>query len=120
MLVSIRPADKLLMGHTHPDMAPCSGIVPTPGVNIQFEAKAALFYRLSVEPDVADGALVFNSQRSALGWFLAFITLLVISVSSEPFLRGANQLPDALVYAFYAMNIGGCCTSLEPSPNDAV
>ena len=51
------------------------------------------------------GALAFGDARRAVGWLLAYLALLGISGLLQPYERGANNLPPALVLAFFVMNI---------------
>jgi adenylate cyclase len=52
------------------------------------------------------GALIFYGPRHAVGWFVAYLVLIVISSVAEPFLRPNNNLPGLVVLAFFLMNIG--------------
>jgi adenylate cyclase len=53
------------------------------------------------------GALLFTGRRQATVWFGAYLGLVVISGFLEVFARPANNLPPALVTAFFVMNISG-------------
>jgi guanylate cyclase len=53
------------------------------------------------------GALLFAGRRQALGWFLAYLALIVIGALLEPFGHPASNLPPAMLTAFFVMNIGG-------------
>ncbi len=55
------------------------------------------------------GALFFAGRRQAIGWFLAFLALVIIGAFLEPFGRPASNLPSAMLIFFFVMNIG--CTS---------
>ena len=52
------------------------------------------------------GATLVAGRRHAVGWFLGFLGLLAVSVAIEPFARSSNNLPTAVVIAFFVMNIG--------------
>jgi signal transduction histidine kinase len=51
------------------------------------------------------GALLSGQLRHALYWFIAFLSLVVISGFLEPFLRKSNNLPDGIVTLFFIINI---------------
>jgi signal transduction histidine kinase/DNA-binding response OmpR family regulator len=53
------------------------------------------------------GALVVEGRRQAVIWFLAYLGLVVVSGFLEPFARPTNNLPPAVVTAFFVMNISG-------------
>ena len=50
------------------------------------------------------GALLFAGRRQAVAWFLAFLGLVAVSGALEPFAPAGNNLPSAVVIAFFAMN----------------
>ena len=52
------------------------------------------------------GALVLSGRRQAVGWFVAFLMLAVFSGLLESS-SSSNNLPSALVAAFFALNIVG-------------
>jgi adenylate cyclase len=52
------------------------------------------------------GALLFASRRQSIGWFLAYLGLIVTGAFLEPFGRSANNLPTILRIMFFVMNIG--------------
>ncbi len=56
------------------------------------------------------GALLFAGRRQALAWFLAFLGLVAISGALEPFAPADNNLPSAVVIAFFAMNFAAVST----------
>ena len=51
------------------------------------------------------GALVFAGRRQALGWFLAYLSLVLLGATLAP--GGTNNLPPSLITAFFVLNIGG-------------
>jgi len=54
------------------------------------------------------GALVFAGHRQALYWFLAFITLVALSMGIDyPAVRVTNNLPVPMIVVFFALNIAG-------------
>jgi len=55
------------------------------------------------------GALLFASKRQAIGWFLAYVALILIGAFLQPFGRSATNLPSVMETIFFVMNIG--CTS---------
>ena len=52
-------------------------------------------------------ALLFLDTRRALGWWLAFLLLLVLAGLIQPAVSRGNLLPAPLVTAFFILNIGG-------------
>lgn len=56
------------------------------------------------------GALVFEGTRQAVGWFIAYLILVVSSALLQPFIPAANSLPPQVVLAFFLMNIGAIST----------
>ena len=55
------------------------------------------------------GAMVFAERRQAIGWFLAFLALVILGAIIEPFIQEVSSLPTLMRTIFYVMNIG--CTS---------
>ena len=55
------------------------------------------------------GALVFADRRQAIGWFLAFLALVVLGAILDPVIHTTSSLPPFMRNIFYVMNIG--CTS---------
>ncbi len=53
------------------------------------------------------GALLVAGYRQAVGWFFAYLALLMISVLIGPSTPPTNKLPSTLITAFFVMNIGG-------------
>src|SRR5690242_7687491 len=54
------------------------------------------------------GALLIVGSRAALGWFAAFVALVVVSAAIDPALADhAAAIPDWLGLAFFALNIVG-------------
>lgn len=54
------------------------------------------------------GALVFYGSRTAVGWFLAFVTLIGVSAAIDPVLPAPDPpIPTWLVLAFFALNVTG-------------
>ena len=53
------------------------------------------------------GALLFANRRQAIGWFIAYVALVIASGFLEVFARPANNLPPALLVAFFVLNISG-------------
>ena len=54
------------------------------------------------------GALMFDTGRFAIGWFLVFLTLLIVSGLIDPILRlHAMVLPQSLVLLTFVMNLVG-------------
>jgi guanylate cyclase len=51
------------------------------------------------------GALLFASRRQATRWFIAYIVLVIASGFLEVFARPSNNLPPALIVAFFVLNI---------------
>ena len=56
------------------------------------------------------GALLFAGRRQSVVWFLAFLGLVAISGALEPFAPADNNLPSAVVIAFFAMNFAAVST----------
>jgi class 3 adenylate cyclase len=52
------------------------------------------------------GALTFASTRQAVPWFVAYLTLIAVSLVLEPILTPAD-IPEAVQVAFLALNIAG-------------
>ncbi len=55
------------------------------------------------------GAMVFAERRQAIGWFAAYLGLVVLGAFLEPFGHFSTNLPPTLRTIFYVMNIS--CTS---------
>ncbi|MDQ3874799.1 MAG: adenylate/guanylate cyclase domain-containing protein [Actinomycetota bacterium] len=54
------------------------------------------------------GALMFQGAREAVPWFVAFLALIGISAGLDAALaREGEGIPEAVVVAFFALNIGG-------------
>jgi adenylate cyclase len=53
------------------------------------------------------GAMLFDEPRQAPRWFLAFISLVVLSGFLQPYLRSDNNLSSALVIFFFVINLVG-------------
>ena len=54
------------------------------------------------------GALLFVGARQAVPWFLGFAGLVGVSVAIDPLLTaGAPDIPDAVVLAFFGLNVLG-------------
>jgi guanylate cyclase len=51
------------------------------------------------------GALVFSSLRGAIWWFLAYVTLVVVSGLLQPYVRPENNLSPTVIILFFVMNI---------------
>ena len=51
------------------------------------------------------GATLLTGRRQAIGWFVAFLAVVVISALINPFGREANNLPQILVLVFFVMNV---------------
>ena len=51
------------------------------------------------------GALVFAGRRTAVGWFAAYVSLIVLAAVLAPGLD--NDLPDAFVTTFFVLNLTG-------------
>lgn len=51
-------------------------------------------------------ALLFDEPRRFPLWFLAYLSLLVLSACLEPYLRHSNHFSPGLISAFYVLNIG--------------
>jgi guanylate cyclase len=56
------------------------------------------------------GALIFDQPGRAPRWFLAYLGLVVLSGFLQPYVRIVNNLPPALVFLFFAANIGAVST----------
>ena len=56
------------------------------------------------------GALLFAGRRQAIGWFIAYLALVIIGAFLEPFGHPASNLPPAMLTVFFVMNIG--CVSI--------
>ena len=53
------------------------------------------------------GALLFDEPRHAPRWFLAFLSLVVLSGFLQPYVRSANNLSSVLVIFFFVINLIG-------------
>ena len=53
------------------------------------------------------GALLFDQPRRALGWFIAFTMLILISGIVQPYVRLTNNLSFTLVILFFVLNLFG-------------
>lgn len=53
------------------------------------------------------GAMLFESQRSAMGWFIAFVVLVAVSGFIQPWLRTGNNLSQLQVNMFFVINLAG-------------
>ena len=53
------------------------------------------------------GAILFDEPHHAPRWFLAFISLVVLSGFLQPYVRSANNLSMALVIFFFVINLIG-------------
>jgi len=53
------------------------------------------------------GALLFDEPHHAPRWFLAFLSLVVLSGFLQPYVRFANNLSTALVIFFFVINLIG-------------
>ena len=53
------------------------------------------------------GALLFDEPRRAPYWFLAFLSLVVLSGFLQPYIRPTNNLSAALVLFFFVINLVG-------------
>ena len=57
------------------------------------------------------GALIFAGRRQAIGWFGAFVVLVVVSAFvGYPAVRPANNLPDFVIVWFFVLNFVGLST----------
>lgn len=52
------------------------------------------------------GALLLADRRQAIGWFLAFLGLVILAGVLQPGVEPANRLPPWLVLGFFVANIG--------------
>jgi guanylate cyclase len=52
------------------------------------------------------GALLLGERRQAVGWFLAFLVLVVLGGVVQPEARLVNHLPSWLVLSYFVANIG--------------
>ncbi len=52
------------------------------------------------------GAMLFAGRRQALGWFLAYLALVVLGAIVQPLPRPGASLPPALLIVFFVTNIG--------------
>jgi adenylate cyclase len=52
------------------------------------------------------GALIFFKHKHAIWWWLAFLGLLSTSAVLQPFVEAPNNLPPALIRAFFVLNVG--------------
>ena len=58
------------------------------------------------------GALLFVGARQAIGWFIAFVALVVLSVGLDTtFASSAAHVPSGVVVAFFALNVLGVTTT---------
>jgi guanylate cyclase len=55
------------------------------------------------------GAMVFAERRQAIGWFLAYLGLVILGAFLEPYGHMSSNLSPFMRTVFYVMNIG--CTS---------
>jgi adenylate cyclase len=55
------------------------------------------------------GAMVFAGRRQAIGWFLAYLGLVILGAFLEPYGHMSSNLSPFMRTVFYVMNIG--CTS---------
>ena len=53
------------------------------------------------------GAMLFDEPRRAPRWFLAFLSLVILSGFLQPYVRSANNLSSALVIFFFVINLIG-------------
>jgi len=54
------------------------------------------------------GALLFAGPRQSVAWFAAFVALVAVSAVIDPALaEGAPDVPEAVIVAFFALNIIG-------------
>jgi len=53
------------------------------------------------------GAMLFDESRHAPRWFLAFLSLVVLSGFLQPFVRSANNLSPTLIIFFFVINLIG-------------
>lgn len=53
------------------------------------------------------GALLFDEPRHAPRWFLAFLSLVVLSGFMQPYVRLVNNLSSGIVIFFFVMNLIG-------------
>ena len=59
--------------------------------------------------ELPPGALVFAERRQAIGWFMAYLALVILGAILEPFGHMSSSLSPIMRTIFYVMNIG--CTS---------
>lgn len=52
------------------------------------------------------GAILGGQWRQAIYWFLAYAALVVASGIIQPYLRTGNNLPEAMIIAFFVVNVG--------------
>ena len=53
------------------------------------------------------GAMLFDSQRSAMNWFMAFLFLLSLSGIMQPWLVAVNNLTSTQINLFFVINLAG-------------
>jgi adenylate cyclase len=53
------------------------------------------------------GALLFDEPRHALRWYLAFLSLVVLSGFLQPYVRLTNNLSPGVVTFFFVINLSG-------------
>lgn len=53
------------------------------------------------------GALAMTDRRHALGWFTAYVSLVVVSLLVQPLVDFSVTLPDTVVVSFFVMNVLG-------------
>jgi guanylate cyclase len=53
------------------------------------------------------GALLFDKPRHAPGWFLAFVSLVILGGLLQPYLRPVNNLSTGSVIFFFVINLAG-------------
>ncbi len=56
------------------------------------------------------GALLFDKQKNAPKWLLAFVVLVMISVFLQPWIRASNNLSETRINLFFVINLAavGC------------
>jgi signal transduction histidine kinase len=52
------------------------------------------------------GAILGGQCRQATYWFLGYLVLLIIAGCAEPYLQTQNNLPGAVIIAFFVVNLG--------------